>query len=144
MAVAVQVDQVQTVLRTLDVACSCDGIGTAGFLRRHILERLPLAAFQLALYLHEPVVLTVELTPRDTDLVAVGGRLEVGWRILARRGGHEVVPAVVAQARVHRGIVFAGRRQLAVLIKLRRVALAVPVVVALHVVPAVQIGTDAL
>ena len=134
----------QAVLGTLRGVLVFVGVAGGLLLLLDVGQQFPLSALQLALQLHQLVVLAVLVAPFDGGR-AVSKRYGEGRRcILTRRGGHEVVPAVVAQAGVHRGIVFAGRRQLAVFVEFRRVALAVPVVVALHVVPVVQVGADTL
>ena len=64
--------------------------------------------------------------------------------ILLRRFGHKVVFPIISHTRVHSGIVGSCWRQRTILIDTRRVALTVPIIVALHIVHSIQPRADTL
>ena len=105
-----------------------------------------LVAVGTALHIHGPVHVAVGLMPfqkcRMALLVEVDD--ESTRVVLLGDAGHVVVLSVVTHATVERGIHLSGRCQLAVHEQFRAVGLSVPVVVAFHIVVAVQRLADAL
>ena len=141
---AKQVDEVQTIEDAFVVAVNRVGIVRGSLFLMNRIEHDPKAIGILHLYLHELVELAVGIVPREPGLARREHLLrELRRPVLRRRGRHEVVLAIVAHARSDAGIVVAGCSQAAVLVELRRVALEVPIVVALDAVVVVEHGADA-
>ena len=111
---------------------------------RNGIEHDPKPQPVLHLYLHQAVVFTIGIVPRQSGLARREHLLpELRWSLLRGSGGYEVVLAVVAQARIDAGIVASGFGEAAILVEPGGVALTVPIIIAFYAVIVVQHRADA-
>ena len=114
------------------------------FLLCNCIEHNPLTISVFHLNFHQLIEFAIRVVPLDSRLACREHFARVfRWAVLRRSGWHEVVLPVVAEPRSDACIVLSGFGEIAVLVELRGVAFAVPIVVALYAVVVVHRIADA-